>query len=204
MMHLLAILLLLAQAAPNQDSMAPTKKIDSPATAMQESLAQQRLSIARQIQSVNSSSFFTLPPPAPIGETAPMADCPSLPDDQLNPLIEEAARRESVQAELLRSVIRQESGARPCAVSAKGAQGLMQLMPATSQQFGVADPFDPRQNITAGTKFLKQLLARYGGDVTKALAAYNAGPAQVDRAGSVPLIPETINYVSSILAALPH
>src|SRR5205085_361018 len=100
---------------------------------------------------------------------------------------------------------RQESGSRPCAVSAKGAQGLMQLMPATSQQFGVADPFDARQNIQAGAKFLKQLLTRYGGDVTKALAAYNAGPGRVDQAGgAVPGIPETIHYVSSILSSLPH
>jgi soluble lytic murein transglycosylase-like protein len=80
----------------------------------------------------------------------------------------------------------------------------MQLMPATSRQFGVADPFDPRQNVQAGAKFLKQLLVRYNGDVAKALAAYNAGPSRVDQAGAVPDIPETIEYVSSVLAALPH
>ena len=171
---------------------------------MQESLAKQRLSIAKQIQSVTHSSFFNLPPPSPIGWEAPVAECPPLPGDKLKTLIDEAARREGVQVDLLQSVIRQESGALPCAVSSKGAQGLMQLMPATSQQFGVSDPFDPRQNIAAGAKFLKQLLTRYSGDVSKALAAYNAGPGRVDKAGDVPAIPETLNYVSSILALLPH
>src|SRR5581483_940451 len=119
-------------------------------------------------------------------------------------LIEEAARRENLKPDLLRGIIRQESGARPCAVSAKGAEGLMQLMPATSAEFGVSDPFDPKQNIQAGAKFLKQLLTRYSGDVTKALAAYNAGSARVDQADGVPAIRETMHYVSSILGSLPH
>ncbi len=196
-------LILAAQAAPPRDA-APAAKPVNAAAAMQDSLAQQRLSIARQLQSTNHSSFFTLPPPAPIGSEIPMADCPPIAEDQLKSLIEEAAHKESVQAELVRSVIRQESGSRPCAISAKGAQGLMQLMPATSQSLGVADPFDPRQNIGGGTKYLKQLLTRYAGDVSKALAAYNAGPGEVDRAGTIPPIAETINYVSSILASLPH
>lgn len=177
----------------------------APAQAMQESLAQQRLSIEKQLRAISSSSFFTLPPPAPIDELLPTsADCDPVPDEQLKSMIEETAKSESIASELLRSVIRQESGARPCAVSSKGAQGLMQLMPATSQQFGVADPFDPKQNLQAGAKYLKQLLDRYGGDVPKALAAYNAGPGRVDQAGAIPSIPETVRYVSSILATLPH
>jgi soluble lytic murein transglycosylase-like protein len=180
--------------------------ITAAAEDQQDSLAKQRLSIQKQLRSVSSSSFFTLPPPEPIGETAglPGADCDPLPEAQLKSLVEEAAGRESVKPDLLHSIIRQESGARPCAVSAKGAQGLMQLMPATSAQFGVADPFDPKQNIGAGARLLKQLLTRYGGDVAKALAAYNAGPARVDQADGVPAIRETIHYVSSILGSLPH
>ena len=196
-------LMLAAQAAPPSGAESARDAVPAGA-AIQDSLAQQRASIARQVQSIKHSSFFTLPPPAPIGSEVPVTDCPSLAEHQLKALIEEAARKESLQPDLVRSVIRQESGARPCAISAKGAQGLMQLMPATSQSMGVADPFDARQNIAGGTKFLKQLLTRYSGDVAKALAAYNAGPAEVDRAGAVPAIAETINYVNSILASLPH
>jgi soluble lytic murein transglycosylase-like protein len=101
-------------------------------------------------------------------------------------------------------VIQQESGARPCAVSSKGALGLMQLMPATSDQFGVNDPFDAEQNINAGARLLRQLLTRYSGDVSKTLAAYNAGPGRVDQTDGIPSIPETVHYVSSILSSLPH
>jgi soluble lytic murein transglycosylase-like protein len=202
--YLLFLFLVSGPAAAAQDVPAPAKTIANPAAAMQESLARQRLSIEKQIRSAAQSSFFTLPPPSPILWETSTADCEALPEDQLKALIDEAARRESVEPDLLRNVIRQESGAHPCAVSSKGAQGLMQLMPATSQQFGVGDPFDPRQNIQAGAKFLKQLLTRYAGDVGKALAAYNAGPARVDQADALPAIPETMNYVNSILAALPH
>ena len=134
----------------------------------------------------------------------PAADCEALPEDKLKGLIDDAAGRENVKPDLLRSIIRQESAGRPCAVSSKGAQGLMQLMPATSEQFGVSDPFDPKQNVQAGAKLLKQLLTRYSGDVTKALAAYNAGTARVDEVDGVPAIRETVHYVSSILSSLPH
>jgi len=120
------------------------------------------------------------------------------------PLIEENAKRQSVRADLLRAVIGQESGSRPCAVSPKGAQGLMQLMPAVAEQFGVHDPLDPKQNVEAGTKLLKQLLTKYNGDMRLALSAYNAGPERVDREGGVPQIPETINYVTDILSKLPR
>lgn len=130
--------------------------------------------------------------------------CDPLSSDQLDPLIEENAKRQSVRADLLRAVIGQESGNRPCAVSPRGAQGLMQLMPAVAEQFGVHDPLDPKQNVEAGTKLLKQLLTKYNGDMRLALSAYNAGPERVDREGGVPQIPETINYVTDILSKLPR
>jgi soluble lytic murein transglycosylase-like protein len=185
----------------------PQQKVPgSPAAGMQESLAQQRLSVEKQLRAISSASFFALPPPAPIDQIAPAgsAECDPVPEAELQSMIEETAKRESIRADLLRSVLRQESAARPCAVSSKGAQGLMQLMPATSKQFGVADPFDPRQNLQAGAKYLKQLLTRYDGDVPTALAAYNAGPGRIDQSGAVPDIPETLHYVSRILTALPH
>lgn len=114
-------------------------------------------------------------------------------------MVGEAASKEGLSADLLRSVMKQESGFRPCAVSSKGAMGLMQLMPATAGQLGVQNPFDPVSNVDGGAKLLKQLLGRYGGDVPMALGAYNAGPAKVDAAGGVPAIPETMDYVWKIL-----
>jgi soluble lytic murein transglycosylase-like protein len=136
----------------------------------------------------------------PVGAViTPAADCDPLPEAQVSALIEAAAARESVKPELVRAVIRQESGFRACAVSVKGAQGLMQLMPATSERFHVTDPFDPAQNVDAGTKFLRELLQRYGGDMKLALGAYNAGPARVDGVGEIPDVAETKDYVSNIL-----
>jgi len=126
-----------------------------------------------------------------------------MPADKLTPLIEKSAAKEGVKADLIQAVINRESGARACAVSAKGAEGLMQLMPEIAAQFGVSDPFDPEQNISAGAKLLKQLLSKYNGDISLALSAYNAGSGRVDKDGAIPAIPETINYVSDILAKLP-
>jgi soluble lytic murein transglycosylase-like protein len=84
-------------------------------------------------------------------------------------------------------------------MSPKGAKGLMQLMPDTATQLGVTDAFEPKQNIEAGAKYLKQLLDRYAGDLAQALGAYNAGPGAVDEAGGVPKIRETTDYVKAIM-----
>lgn len=124
------------------------------------------------------------------------AECDAMPPPEAGTLVDTASKEQSVDARLLRALIEQESGFRPCAVSPKGAQGLMQLMPATVETLKVDDPFDPKQNIQAGAKFLKQLLDKYGGDVAKALAAYNAGP-NTDNAADK--IPETKAYVDAIL-----
>jgi hypothetical protein len=96
----------------------------------------------------------------------------------------------------------QESAFRPCAVSQNGAQGLMQLMPATAEQFGVRNPFDIQDNVGGGARFFKELLTRYTGNVSLDLGAYKAGPSKVDQAGGVPAIPETTNYVREILRKL--
>jgi soluble lytic murein transglycosylase-like protein len=97
--------------------------------------------------------------------------------------------------------MKRESAFYPCALSDKGAIGLMQLLPEVAQQFG-ADPLDPKQNIHAGTQYLKQLLTRYKGDLKLTLAAYNAGPQRVDADKKVPDIPETTAYVDAILKDL--
>jgi soluble lytic murein transglycosylase-like protein len=172
--------------------------------AMAQSIAAQRASIAKQAGEVPPGSFFLLAPPAPSGITlnrAPGSDCDPIPAAELDLLIHGAAKREDLPPELLRSVVRQESGFRPCALSPKGAMGLMQLMPDTAAQFGVKDPFNPKDNVDAGARLLKQLLTLYD-DLPMALGAYNAGPAKVDEAGGVPKIPETMNYIQKILSLL--
>jgi hypothetical protein len=177
-------------------------------TGMAESIAKQRASVLKQVEGVMGKAptpaapFFTVPwVETPASFNAP--PCDPMPAADLDKLVEQNSQQQGVKAELIRAVIAQESGARPCAVSGKGAQGMMQLMPATSEQFGVKDPFDARQNVEAGTKLLKQLLTKYNNDVSLALAAYNAGSGRVDKDGAVPQIPETQNYVADIQSKLP-
>ena len=128
---------------------------------------------------------------------------------QWQPLIQEAAKKFGVDTNLIAAVIAQESAGNPSAVSPKGAKGLMQLMDSTAADMGVSKVFEPRQNIIGGTKYLKQLLDKYNGNESLALASYNAGPAAVDKYNSIPPFPETQHYVSSVaslkrqLSALP-
>jgi soluble lytic murein transglycosylase-like protein len=113
--------------------------------------------------------------------------------------VEAAARRYGVDPALVRAVIEIESGYDPRATSPAGAAGLMQLMPATARSLGVSDPYDPAQSIDAGTRYLAAQLGRFG-DIGLALAAYNAGPAAVERAGGVPANGGTPAYVARALA----
>jgi soluble lytic murein transglycosylase-like protein len=129
--------------------------------------------------------------------TRPMPAAPVV--DQFNDLVLEHAARQSLRPELVRAVIQVESGFNPLARSPKGAMGLMQLMPQTATSLGVRDPFDPGENIRGGTAYLRQLLDRYNGDETLALAAYNAGSGAVDRHGrQVPPYRETRDYVRKV------
>ena len=115
-------------------------------------------------------------------------------------IIENAALSASVEPNLLRAVIVVESGFNSRAVSKRGAVGLMQLMPATATRFGVSNPYDPRENVHAGARYLKFLINRFGQDVRLALAAYNAGEDAVERnGGRIPPFTETMAYVPRVL-----
>ncbi|BES73875.1 hypothetical protein RE428_48930 (plasmid) [Marinobacter nanhaiticus D15-8W] len=115
-------------------------------------------------------------------------------------LVERYAREAGLDVELVHRVIQQESGYDPTAISSKGAKGLMQLMDSLSQRWNI-NPFDPESNIKVGTRYLADLLSRFG-SVELALAAYNAGPGTVEEYGGIPPYPETENYVSTITASL--
>jgi len=113
-------------------------------------------------------------------------------------LILREARRHGVSPALVKAVVKAESNFHPDAISSHGAQGLMQLMPDTADSLGVSDPFRPEENVWGGTRYLREMLDRYG-NVRHALAAYNAGPSAVDRFGGVPPYPETQEYVDRVL-----
>jgi soluble lytic murein transglycosylase-like protein len=114
--------------------------------------------------------------------------------------IDAAAARYGIDPALLRGLVKQESGFDPTARSGAGAVGLTQLMPGTARELGVTDPTDPAQALDGGAKYLKQQLDRFGGDASKALAAYNAGPGAVQKFGGVPPYAETQHYVQNVLA----
>ncbi len=119
--------------------------------------------------------------------------------ESIHATVDEKARLHNIDPQLVEAVIRAESNWNPYAVSPKGALGLMQLMPSTAALLGVANPFDPEENIDGGVRYLKHMLERFNGDLTLALAAYNAGPKMVEKNGMVPSIPETVAYVKRVL-----
>jgi soluble lytic murein transglycosylase-like protein len=120
------------------------------------------------------------------------------PPGPLDRIVQDAAERHNLDPALVKAVISTESGWNSRAISRKGAMGLMQLEPGTAQRFGVWNPFDPEQNVEGGSAYLKALLDHYNGDLTRTLAAYNAGEHAVDSSGGVPAIPETQQYVQKV------
>jgi soluble lytic murein transglycosylase-like protein len=155
------------------------------------------------------------PPPAPEkaidpSRLAPVADTPEVakpaplataprPQIDVGQVVNEASGRYRLDPDLVNSVIRAESGFKVHAVSPKGAQGLMQLMPGTASKLGVPNAFDPAANVDGGTRYLRELLEKYNFDLVKALAAYNAGPHRVEQYKGVPPYLETRKYVASIV-----
>jgi soluble lytic murein transglycosylase-like protein len=114
--------------------------------------------------------------------------------------VADAAGQYGIDPSVITAVIVAESGGKAHAVSPAGARGLMQIMPATGRELGLVNPFDPRENILAGTRYLSRMLKRFGGDITLALAAYNAGPGAVRKHGGIPPYRETMRFVSKVLA----
>jgi soluble lytic murein transglycosylase-like protein len=145
----------------------------------------------------NIASFEAVPvEAAPTPPTAPVAAAKS---ETLGDIIRDASDKHLIDEDLINSVIRAESGSNPKAVSPKGAQGLMQLMPATARNLGVTDSFDSRANVEAGTRYLHEMLVKFDFDLAKALAAYNAGPNRVSQYKGVPPYNETRAYVIRII-----
>jgi soluble lytic murein transglycosylase-like protein len=143
----------------------------------------------------NIASFETEPDPAPATPPAVTPPPPATLDD----VVAKAARENQLDSDFVRAVIRAESNGKANAVSRKGAQGLMQLMPQTAAKMGVKNSFDPDENVGAGTRYLRDLLARYHNDPVRALAAYNAGAGRVAQYRGVPPYKETRAYVSGII-----
>jgi len=158
-----------------------------------------------QIASIEPDT--SLPPQAPPPAARPV-ERPPRPEVAGNPkpsafdleaTVRSASQKHLIDPDLIHSIIRRESGGKSTAVSRKGAQGLMQIMPGTAAQLGLKDAFDGGANVEAGTRYFNELLTRYNGDMVRALAAYNAGPKRVDHYRGVPPYRETRSYVASIV-----
>jgi soluble lytic murein transglycosylase-like protein len=209
-MFVLLLYVLLWAGLPLLAAPQPPAAVLKPEQALQEALAKQRESIQRQRQAIRrqlgekaeAGAYPVAQFIEPLLPSVIPPACPPLDNGRVSGLISAAAQRQSLDPALLRAVIRQESAFRPCAVSVKGALGLMQLMPATARDLHVTDVFNPEQNIEGGAAYLRQLLDRYKGDLRLALVGYNAGPARADQPMGSPYPLETQNYVASILAAL--
>ena len=145
-------------------------------------------SAIRDMSSINSVSQAA----------AASLSAPTASRTQLLTMIEKISEKHGVDDKLVKALIRQESGFNPNAKA--GAMGLMQLMPQTAKHLGVADPYNPIQNVEGGVRYLKSMLNKYNGNIILALAAYNAGPGAVDKYSGVPPYKETQNYVKNILA----
>jgi len=153
--------------------------------------------IASYVDAQGRVTYVNANPPAKAMRRQ-MARQPFAPPVKLLQIAEAVAKRNDMDPALVQAVIQTESNWNPFAVSSKGAFGLMQLLPSTAERYGVRDVFDPEQNVKGGTRYLRDLLDLYHGDLKKSLAAYNAGEQAVAKFGGVPAYRETRNYVRKV------
>ena len=186
-----------AAGAPTSDAASFSSSADSTTLGQPAGSSAELLKLLLGRESAQSSAASASAPES----AGTMSGLPGI-DGQYGGLVQDAAARSGVEPALINAVIKTESAFNPKAVSSAGAKGLMQLMDGTARGLGVTDSFDPRQNVLGGAKLLRQLLDRYSGDVTLALAAYNAGPGAVDAHGGVPPFAETQAYVKRVGEAL--
>jgi len=153
-----------------------------------------------ELKSTEIVSVDVLPDPVPaVPVTAPVPVPVKLTKMDLGEMLASAGKQHNIDADLLASIVKAESGGQAHAVSRAGAQGLMQLMPGTARELGVSDSFEPQQNINGGTQYLDALLTHYHDNIALAVAAYNAGPAAVDRYHGIPPYRETQVYVARVI-----